>query len=46
VPSGTRMCSPLGCLHWREMPSGGHFAAAEEPALLAADVAAFFRPLR
>jgi pimeloyl-ACP methyl ester carboxylesterase len=33
-------------VHWSEMPRGGHFAAAEEPALLAADVAAFFRPLR
>jgi len=24
------------------MPSGGHFAAAEEPDLLARDIAAFF----
>lgn len=28
------------------MPRGGHFAALEEPELLAADIAAFFRPLR
>lgn len=28
------------------MPRGGHFAALEEPALLAEDVRAFFRPLR
>jgi pimeloyl-ACP methyl ester carboxylesterase len=28
------------------MPRGGHFAALEEPALLAADIRAFFRPLR
>jgi hypothetical protein len=28
------------------MPRGGHFAALEVPDLLAADVAAFFRPLR
>ena len=28
------------------MPSGGHFAALEEPALLVDDIRAFFRPLR
>jgi pimeloyl-ACP methyl ester carboxylesterase len=28
---------------WTEMPSGGHFAAMEEPALLAGDIRAFFR---
>jgi pimeloyl-ACP methyl ester carboxylesterase len=28
------------------MPHGGHFAALEQPKLLAADIAAFFRPLR
>ena len=28
------------------MPHGGHFAALEQPERLAADVAAFFRPLR
>jgi pimeloyl-ACP methyl ester carboxylesterase len=27
---------------WTSMPSGGHFAAAEEPELLASDIAAFF----
>jgi pimeloyl-ACP methyl ester carboxylesterase len=32
--------------HWTEMPRGGHFAAAEQPELLAADIRAFFRPLR
>jgi pimeloyl-ACP methyl ester carboxylesterase len=31
---------------WTEMPRGGHFAAAEEPALLARDIASFFGPLR
>ena len=31
---------------WTEMPRGGHFAAMEEPALLAQDIRAFFRPLR
>jgi pimeloyl-ACP methyl ester carboxylesterase len=31
---------------WSEMPRGGHFAAAEEPALLADDLRAFFRQFR
>lgn len=31
---------------WTEMPRGGHFAALEQPASLAAEVQAFFRPLR
>jgi len=31
---------------WTEMPRGGHFAAMEEPALLADDIRAFFGPLR
>jgi len=30
---------------WTEMPRGGHFAPAEEPLLLAMDVAAFFSDL-
>jgi len=33
-------------VRWTEMPRGGHFAAHEEPELLAADVAGFFRDLR
>lgn len=32
--------------HWSKMPSGGHFTAWEEPELFAADIRAFFRPLR
>jgi len=28
------------------MPKGGHFAAMEEPELLAEGIRAFFRPLR
>ncbi len=32
--------------HWRDMPHGGHFAAAEEPELLAEDIRTFFRQLR
>ena len=31
---------------WTDMPQGGHFAAMEEPELLAADIRAAFRPLR
>ena len=31
---------------WTVMPSGGHFAALEEPVLLADDIKAFFRDLR
>ncbi|MGH8882464.1 MAG: epoxide hydrolase family protein [Stackebrandtia sp.] len=31
--------------HWTPMPRGGHFAATEEPELLAADLAAFFGQL-
>jgi microsomal epoxide hydrolase len=31
---------------WTTMPRGGHFAALEEPELLADDIRAFFRPLR
>ena len=33
-------------VRWTETPRGGHFAAHEEPELLAADVAAFFRTFR
>jgi pimeloyl-ACP methyl ester carboxylesterase len=31
---------------WSHMPRGGHFAALEEPELLAEEIRAFFRPLR
>lgn len=31
---------------WTEMPRGGHFAALEQPELLAGDIRAFFEPLR
>ena len=31
---------------WTEMPRGGHFAAMEEPELLAADIRSFFRRFR
>jgi hypothetical protein len=35
-----------GLCHWTDMPSGGHVAAMEEPALLVDDVRTFFRALR
>jgi len=31
---------------WTRMPKGGHFAALEQPALLAHEIREFFRPLR
>ncbi|HEX6240506.1 MAG TPA: epoxide hydrolase, partial [Polyangiales bacterium] len=31
---------------WTRMPRGGHFAALEQPEALAAEIRAFFRPLR
>lgn len=31
---------------WSPMPRGGHFAALEQPEALAAEIRAFFRPLR
>ena len=31
---------------WQEMPRGGHFAALEEPQLLANEIREFFRPFR
>ncbi len=31
---------------WTDFPSGGHFAPAEEPALIVEDIRAFVRPLR
>lgn len=31
---------------WTPMPAGGHFAALEQPELLAEDIRAFFRPFR
>ena len=36
----------LNVARWTTMPKGGHFAAMEEPQLLAEDVRAFFRELR
>jgi pimeloyl-ACP methyl ester carboxylesterase len=36
----------LNITRWAEMPRGGHFAALEQPELLAQDVREFFRALR
>ena len=33
-------------VRWTDMPRGGHFAAFEEPELLADDLEEFFRDLR
>ena len=33
-------------VHWTELPKGGHFAALEQPELLAKDIREFFQPLR
>jgi len=31
---------------WSTLPRGGHFAALEQPEVLAAEITEFFRPLR
>ena len=36
----------LNIVRWTAMPKGGHFAAMEQPELLAQDLREFFRPLR
>jgi pimeloyl-ACP methyl ester carboxylesterase len=36
----------LNITRWTAMPKGGHFAAMEQPRLLAQDVREFFRTLR
>src|SRR6266446_202712 len=36
----------LNITRWTVMPEGGHFAAMEQPELLAKDLREFFRPLR
>lgn len=33
-------------VQWADMPRGGHFAALEEPDLLASDIRRFFRRFR
>jgi pimeloyl-ACP methyl ester carboxylesterase len=49
VPEGAppRECAErlYNVRQWTPMPSGGHFAATEEPERLARDIAAFFAEL-
>jgi len=45
-PPKTRAERVCRLARWTQLPRGGHFAAMEEPELLAEDIRAFFRPLR
>ena len=48
IPMPPRALAERGynVLRWTLMPKGGHFAAMEQPGLLAQDIREFFRPLR
>jgi pimeloyl-ACP methyl ester carboxylesterase len=46
MPPRTLAERALNITRWTMMPRGGHFAAMEEPELLAEDIREFFRPLR
>ncbi len=48
IPMPPRSLAERGynILRWTLMPRGGHFAAMEQPGLLAQDIREFFRPLR
>lgn len=46
LPPRTIVERGLNIVRWTEMPRGGHFAAMEQPELLAQDIREFFRPLR
>ena len=46
MPPRTWVERAFDVVHWTKAPRGGHFGAWEQPALLAADVRDFFRPLR
>jgi len=48
IPMPPRALAERGynIVRWSAMPRGGHFAAMEQPALLAQDIREFFRPLR
>ncbi len=48
IPMPPRALAERGynILRWTRMPKGGHFAAMEQPGLLAQDIREFFRPLR
>jgi pimeloyl-ACP methyl ester carboxylesterase len=42
-PPRSHLENYLDIVRWTEMPRGGHFAALEQPTLLARDIQAFFR---
>jgi pimeloyl-ACP methyl ester carboxylesterase len=48
LPIPPRSLAERGCniVRWTVMPRGGHFAAMEQPGLLAQDIREFFRRLR
>ncbi len=46
TPPRTLIERAFALQRYTTMPRGGHFAALEEPELLAGEIAAFFRPLR
>ncbi|MGV2289895.1 epoxide hydrolase family protein [Trinickia sp. YCB016] len=45
-PPRTWLERVFNVVQWTDMPRGGHFAAMEEPELLAADIRSFFRRFR
>jgi hypothetical protein len=45
-PPRTRIDRTFHVRHWTDLPRGGHFAAMEEPLLLAEDVRAFMTLIR
>ncbi|MEC0240085.1 hypothetical protein P4H66_09515 [Paenibacillus dokdonensis] len=46
APKEWAECNYKNIQWWTELPRGGHFAAFEEPELLAEEIRAFFRPLK
>jgi pimeloyl-ACP methyl ester carboxylesterase len=46
IPPRSRIERALKVERWTDMPRGGHFAALEQPRLLAEDITASFRPWR
>ncbi len=46
IPPRTLAERGFNIQRWTVMPKGGHFAAMEQPSLLAQDIREFFRPLR
>lgn len=45
-PPRSWLARTFDVVQWTDMPSGGHFAAMEEPALLAEEIRRFFRRFR